>query len=268
MTWAVFLLEWAGPILLFSPWRTSTTRMIAVCSLAAMHIGIALTMEVDAFSPVAIAGLTLFIPKTFWDRLLRMKWGDETPSAGEGIVIGKGFPWHLAGQVLCGIALSYVIWVNLKTLPIAGGTATTAPHPSFLRTACGLGQKWNMFEDAPSKDGWYIAAATLEDGSQVDLLRDGSPVDWSRPARPAAMYPNHRWRKLFREMAYEDVIGYQFFRKPVAEYLARRWNERTGSEKQVERLDLIYCTEKDVEGSQIVKSTERERITQLDFTNL
>jgi hypothetical protein len=98
-----------------------------------------------------------------------------------------------------------------------------------------------MFEDIPSKDGWYVVRAKLVNGSEVDLLRNGAAVDWHRPERPAEVYPNERWHKLFREMAYDDALGYQVFRAPVAMYLLRTWNVGHTSEKQIVQLDFIYC---------------------------
>src|SRR5690606_12324122 len=49
LTWGVFVLEWVGPLLLFCPWQHAKARLAAVTGLAAMHIGIALTVEVDLF---------------------------------------------------------------------------------------------------------------------------------------------------------------------------------------------------------------------------
>lgn len=266
MNWTVYALEWVGPLLLFSPWKTATTRVIGIALLATMHIGIALTMEVDFFSPVAIAGLTLFLPRAFWERIMRKADYAPTPTISPA-VLPRRSPWFLAGQAICALLLAYVVSVNLRSVSFVFGGNADAPKPGFLRTACGLGQKWNMFDQAPSKDGWYVAVATLQDGSRVDVLRDGVAVDWRRPERPAALYPNHRWRKLFREMAYEDALGYQYFRRPVIEFLARRWNERTSPEKDIQKLELIYCMEKILDESAKVKSTERERIAELDLSD-
>jgi len=123
-----------------------------------------------------------------------------------------------------------------------------------------------MFEAIPSKDGWYIARAKLNDGSEIDLLRQGRPVDWKKPAFPGRMYPNHFWQKLFREMAYYDAQGFQLLRAPVAEFLCRDWNARHPPEKQVAEFEFIYCMENKAEpangpGRQIA----REQLVHLDL---
>lgn len=59
---------------------------------------------------------------------------------------------------------------------------------------------------------------------------------------PLDAFPNHRWQKCFREMSYADVIGYQVFRQPVAEYLFRHWNEEH-PQKRLVKLDLVFCME-------------------------
>lgn len=163
------------------------------------------------------------------------------------------------------MALLYVIVTNLRTLPLPSHAHPPPPPASFLRTACGLAQKWNMFDETPSRDGWYVSIATLRNGATVDLLRDDAPIDWTRPDNPAALYPNHRWRKLFREMAYEDVIGYQIFREPVAEYLCRQWNQRQSPEKQIEQFEFYYCMEQKSQPTTQSQDITREKLTHLDF---
>jgi len=98
-----------------------------------------------------------------------------------------------------------------------------------------------MFEAIPSMDGWYVARATLKNGSEVDLLRNGAAVTWSRPDFPAGLYRNHYWQKLFREMAYRDEQGFHLLRPTVSRYLCRDWDAHNPQYKHVEDFELIYC---------------------------
>jgi hypothetical protein len=248
MTIAVFALEWLGPLLLFAPVLTGRLRLMGITALAAMHVGIAVCLEVDFFSPVALAGLALFLPPEFWNsswvsRLRRSaSQVEQTKLAADYSPLKRRWPGYLT-DAICLLLLLYIVGINLDGLPGQSPAGSGAPRGSFLRTACGLGQKWNMFDEAPSKSGWYVAQAKLRDGSEVDLLRPSVPIDWKKPPFPARMFPNHRWRKCFREMAYEDALGYQVFRQPVSEYLCRRWNTRNDFDRQVAQFDLIYCME-------------------------
>jgi hypothetical protein len=126
-----------------------------------------------------------------------------------------------------------------------------------------------MFGEIPSKDGWYVANAKLKDGSHVDLLRAGAALDWSKPAFPAMLYPNHRWGKCFREMAYYDEMGYQVFRAPVAKYLCREWNMRHRPEKHVIEFEFVICFENAI-GHQKTSAADivRERLVYLDLSGV
>lgn len=269
LTVGVFVLEWLGPLLLFCPRFTGGVRLSIVAMLAAMHLCIEVTLTVGMFSMVSLAGLSLFLPGSLWDRLpwaRRSGIGTEARSFLDGVgKRSKGFTAHGAAQGVCLLALLYVVVVNVTSLPGHPLSWFPTAQSSFLRTACGLGQKWNMFDEIPSKDGWYVAWAKLDDGTEVDLLRGGAPVDWNRPPFPAGMYPNHRWRKCFREMAYFDQMGYQMFRAPVASFLCRRWDAGHDGEKRVREFDFVYCMESEsaADDGGSVQVTIRERLMQV-----
>lgn len=275
LTWATLALEWVGPIVVFSPWKTTAWRCFFVGGFAALHLGIIVCLEVDLFSFVAFTGLILFLPSEFW-RSCRGWFSRFSPTAREGAtpqarraVDGRRSSGVWAGWI-AGVALVYVAVVNIAGLPSRPLGSWAPDRWRFLATGLGLGQKWNMFEVVPSKPGWYVAAARLNDGSEIDLLREGAPVDWVRPTFPAGIYPNFRWRKIFREMAYEDELGYHAFREPIARYLCRDWNRRNGPDRQVVKLDLVYCMSRLANwgtgnGAQI---TIRDRLVRLEVPRL
>jgi hypothetical protein len=268
ITWGTLILEWAAPVLLFFPKGTARLRLWLICALAAMHLGIALSLEVDFFSPVSLAGLSLFLPAEFWSSRLPGRFFPRTErevrtEIGPQI---ESRTWTFAVDGLCLLFLFYVIGNNINGLPGHPLTAEPPARKGFFSTAFGLGQKWSMFDDVPTKNGWYVAEAKLRDGTQVDLLRRGSALDWNKPSFPAGMYPNFRWRKCFREMAYTDQIGYQVFRAPVAEFLCRDWNAGNAPERQVFEFDLIYCNEGDTGGAASPQVVIREQLLHLDFS--
>lgn len=250
MTWGVFLLEWAGPLLLFMPKHTARARLAIVAALAAMHLGIELCVTVGLFSFISLAGLTLFLPAEFWNHRWLARCSSPAVSTPQPLAGARGGPGATRRPVLLwlreGVSaalLAYVLWLNFEGwLSHVQGRPSSAGS-KFLNSALGLGQKWTMFEDTPSKDGWYVAKARLRDGSEVDLLQGGAPLNWNRPRFPAGMFPNHRWRKCFREMTYFDGFGYQVFREPVARYLCKVWNARHPADRQVAEFEFIYCTE-------------------------
>jgi hypothetical protein len=273
MTWATFALEWAAPLLLFFPWGTARLRLGIIAALGAMHVGIGLCLEVGLFSFVSLAGLILFLPAEFWNshllaRFARLSEG-LAPLAETGKQLAKKRPPLVyATQGLCLMLLIYVLALNLNSFP-SHPLAPLAPEQwRPLTRGLGLAQRWGMFESIPSKDGWYVARAKLNDGSDVDLLRQGAPVNWKKPEFPARLYPNHYWQKLFREMAYDDEQGFQLLRAPVAEFLCRNWNARNAPEKQVAEFEFIYCTLDKTEAKQLLPPRiVREQLVHLDMSD-
>jgi len=237
-------------------------------ALAVMHLGIGLFMEVGLFSYVSLAGLALFLPAEFWNSRFVTRF--ITPTRGPALAgvksTGKSRPWGYLPQGLCLVALLYVVALNLNSLPGRPLTPLTPEAWRPLARGAGLAQSWGMFDSVPSRDGWYVARARLNDGTDIDLLRQGAPVDWSKPRFPARLYPNYYWQKLFREMAYDDEQGYQLFRVPVAEYLCRAWNKRNPPEKQIADFELVYCTEPDAEANPAMARIQREQLAHLDLS--
>jgi hypothetical protein len=276
---ATLLLEWAAPFLLFFPWQTARLRLVAVAALAVLHVTIAICLKIDLFSAVALVGLLPFLPPQFWNarfwrhfpRVFQAKEvaGEANPHDA------PSKPFHgvfSASQAVCFVLLLHVTLVNISGLPSRPMARLGLEEWRALTTGCGLGQKWNMFEETPAKSGWYVARAKLVDGSEVDLLRDGAPVSWSKPRFPARIFPTFRWRKIFREMAFEDEFGYQVFRLPVAHYLCRAWNSRNNPEKQIAEFALVYCMQDQnaspAAGPGSMRTTVRERFVVLDGETL
>jgi hypothetical protein len=272
LTWGALALEWVAPLLMFIPRSTASLRIGCVGLLWALHVGILVLLEVDLFSWVALAGLLLFLPGRVWDGRFSRGWApartpDQAVAGSPRPSTGPRLPHRRVLDGVCLALLVFVVVQNLGGLPRSPLKGFTSAAWKPLTTGLGLGQKWNMFETVPIRSGWYVARAQLNDGSEVDLLRGGSAVDWSRPTFPAGIYPNHRWRKLFREMAFDDEMGYQVFRKPVAHFICMNWNARHPKEKQLAEFDLVYCMSKIPAsgGMAGVRSTLRERFVSIDF---
>jgi hypothetical protein len=234
-----------------------------------MHLGITLFLEVGLFSYVAIVGLTLFLPAKFWESIAR-RLRRATPPVGQAAQT-QSFsvtPSRLARlpQTLCMVFLVYVLAVNLNTLPGQPLKPLSPEKWKPFGTGLGLRQRWGMFEAIPSRDGWYVARAKLRDGSEVDLLRAGAPVEWERPEFPAGVYPNHYWQKLFREMAYDDEQGFQLLRAPVAKFLCRKWNAQNTPARHVAEFEFVYCSvEKDLSRNGPAQQLVREPLLRLRF---
>ena len=247
LTISVLIVEWLAPFLLFSPIRTASARLWVLGFLALMHVGIEITLNVGLFSLVSLSGLLLFVPSMAWRKLRANGVSDvsERPdTAGRVSRTSAPFPASYLANGICTFALAYVVYTNINGLPGRFLPWTPPPKVEFFTVSCGLGQQWDMFAEPAAKNGWCVALATLVDGTQVDLLRQGAPIAWERPRDPAALYPNHRWWKCFLGMSFSDGRGYQVFRKPVAEYLCREWNRSHPPDKRIVDCALLFCMEK------------------------
>jgi hypothetical protein len=170
----------------------------------------------------------------------------------------SGLAFGVARGMLCLLLLAYVVWWNTTTrvkdlhkslsrsaasLGFSTAEELEERGKAFSRcmSALALGQEWSMFSKPTRDDGWFVGRAILADGREVDLLRGGAAVDVDKPADVAGIFPNHRWRKFYRQLL-ED--GYKAYRQDVALYLGREWNSRHQGPRRAVRVELIYYREK------------------------
>ena len=78
-----------------------------------------------------------------------------------------------------------------------------------------------MFGDVQRQEQWADARAELANGSVVDLLRGGRPLEAERPTGGFTSLPHHRWHKLFWVLPRPEQ---RIFAPAIAAALARRWN--------------------------------------------
>jgi predicted DCC family thiol-disulfide oxidoreductase YuxK len=118
---------------------------------------------------------------------------------------------------------------------------TVFPYQAGLARGLGLGQSWNMFSPYPAtSDGWYVIPARLNDGSIVDLWRDGAAVGWEKPYLGYRLYVSQRWRKYMMNIW---LSGYSHHRKHYATYLCKQWNLSHEEPKQISNLVIYFVRE-------------------------
>lgn len=206
---------------------TGPRRAILPVLLGAMHLGMALFMELGLFPFVSIAALIPFLPPAVWDRVPDppsiQRLATRPPTPGTPPAVRRGLNTlvePVAAVLLCGMILLNGASVGYLALP--DGTPATLED-----------RAWDMFAPhPPSQDGWYVLPARLESNRRVDALR-GGPPRWDRP--PDVDYPNSRWRKLLSQIRQGRQTVLQ---RPLATYLCHRWN-RSHDDGMV-RLRIVY----------------------------
>lgn len=70
LTAATLVLEMAGALLLFCPFRTKTVRFFVILAFFFLQVGLALTMRLGLFPVISMAAFLPFVSSSFWDRFL------------------------------------------------------------------------------------------------------------------------------------------------------------------------------------------------------
>ncbi len=107
----------------------------------------------------------------------------------------------------------------------------------------GLEQGWGLFAPRPGKlVGWHLVIGTRLDGTEVDLLNDGDPVDRvNKPELLAATYRNGRWRKMMMNLT--AVSAYPYLPHGFARYFFQKWNASHEGTQQLRSVDIIWMRE-------------------------
>jgi hypothetical protein len=103
-----------------------------------------------------------------------------------------------------------------------------------------LNQKWSMFAPSPAKgDGWYVIPGRLQNGRVIDVLKNGKPVHWAKPALISATFKNDHWRKLMEVMRKQTSLFPHY-----AAYICRDWNRRNGGTEKLLELEIVFLLER------------------------
>ncbi len=235
LTFGTLALELLGPVLLFFPWQRQRFRLLAVAVFLGFHlVGLNLCMELGPFPYVCAAAWLAILPSLFWDRI-----GDhrQVTEARRGSVLRSPFALNL----LCAFFLAYVFMWNLRSVDFERVSRIFPRSWNHLGFVFGLDQYWTMFAPSPpTDDGWYVAAATLQDGETVDVLRGGGPVSWDKPELVSSLYKNERWRKFMMNLCRE---GQGDNRVNLVNWLWSDWNRTHPPGQQLMRIELVYVLE-------------------------
>ncbi len=141
------------------------------------------------------------------------------------------------GNVLAALALVFVFFWNLGSVK---HKYAVPPRWQPWGLVLGLDQYWNMFSPPLLDDGWYIIPGKLRDGTEVDLFKNGAPVDWSKPEYVYRTYKNTRWRKYMMNIWMDSNKGHRLH---YGRYLCRDWNSRHPQDKLLDEFEIVFMRE-------------------------
>ena len=275
----VFTVAWvallfASPLLLL---LTGVPRAAIASLFVGMHLGMAVTMRIDLFPIVVVVGFVPFFQTPVWDAAERAvarldgrgslaRWrsrlaaGARTVASldasvsrsiapdrvgrlrGNGRSVSPGRGRALVTTVLPCV---FLVLILISSAGSVGYAETPDPAEDVLE-AVEMDQHWQMFAPDPLyTTRWFAAPATLENGSERDVLRD-SEIDFERPPRVETTYPTSRWRKYLSNVYSTDNEKHRSY---LANYLCEDWNrthetdvETVTTYQMYERIDPINGT--------------------------
>ena len=226
LTWTVLFVELAAPLVLIAC-PAPAVRTMLVATFLVFHAAIWMTMSVGLFAPIGMVAWLPLMPAGVWQSF--------------GIVprtTGVAGLCRMA-TCACGCAVALAATSFLHYWGMFGGASLPRPVAAAI-AACCLEQQWSMFGAVPSQEQWVYGRATLADGSIVDLLRSGQPLERERPVGGFGSLGSNRWHKFFWVL---PQPGVRVFGEPTAAALARDWNARHEPSKQVASLELRFAAQ-------------------------
>ncbi|SEV96515.1 HTTM domain-containing protein [Natrinema salifodinae] len=259
LTYAWLVLVALSPLLLL---LTGLRRAAIASAFAGMHLGMLVTMRIDLFPLIVVAGLLPFYPPAVWDRAtaLASRLGLAAPLERSVVWLASVLPagpdpgrlvdavpaprrvrsTGLArGRALFGTVLPwlFLVLVVLSNAQAVGVTEVPDPGKEVLESTK-TDQHWRMFAPDPLQtDGWYVVPGELENGSEIDAL-SRSEVDRDPPPSHEAVYETARWRKYLSNVWSADNTNHRSY---LGNYLCERWNRE--HDAQLENLTIYYMAQ-------------------------
>jgi len=225
LQWLVVGGELGLPVLLVALPRPRV-RGLLVAAGWGFHLAIWFGMTVGLFAAIGIVAWLPLIPGAAWQAAAGIGGQPEQHRP----VVGLG----QAGSWACGLALALAIVAFVHHATPLGRHTLPAVLRWPLNLTC-LFQDWAMFGGVPAQEQWVYGRAVLADGSEVDLLRGGRPLERERPTGGFTSLPHHRWHKFLWILPREPV---RVFAPAAAEALVRHWNQTHPPARQVRSFEI------------------------------
>lgn len=175
LTYVTLLAEYLFPVLIFSPYRNSIFRLIAILFLLGFHASIFLVADVGNFSLTGIAAAVLLIPSKYWN-LSALKF------TGNSVI--KIWPIWMNKLFTLLVCLSIYLIVSNNFLFISRYTVVSLYNISKpmtqllekinIKTPLNetvFFEEWKMFAPNPIKElGWLSIEYIDEDGLYYDAF--------------------------------------------------------------------------------------------------
>lgn len=207
LTHFTLFLELFGPLLLFIPIYFFGFRMLAIFLFVGLQVSIGLLMDVGIFPLISIAGILVFLPSGFWNRItpfvekyfsqIKLPFFRFLKNNSSGKNTSIQFTKR-GRNAINGFVIASIIYVSLWNI---GEVSRIFDWPEHLKKPgyyLKVNQTWSMFA-APSNKSEYLALEVIYNDGTVEDLMKSIRVDKSSPDSEFhhQYYSNYRWRIFF-----------------------------------------------------------------------
>lgn len=217
----VIALEFVGPLLLLSPFRTTLLRSIGLLSFAALQLGFGTALVVGLFPLVSTAALLPLVPGELWDRVRLPQPHPRLTRFAQALSARR--PMLRLSPAAAALCLSLFGYGMLDNLGSVGAPVRVPDQLQWVGSMFRVYQEWSMFAPGPPlRTRWVLVEGELADGRRIDLFT-GDASSFERPEQLSEKLRTARWRKYFGNVAREDT---QEQLPWTLAWLCRTWNER------------------------------------------
>jgi hypothetical protein len=246
------------PFLLFIPFKNYRFRLIFVLCIAGLHLSICMTLFVGLFYLIGLTTLIGLLPSgalNWVDKKIKCKQQAETKPQTISFIqkINSNYYFKVVKNSFLFFCIALCMLWNISTVSGSGLTVSN----EFFAFGYGLrfNQNWGMFAPIVFKDdGWYIMQGTTKDSVQIDINRNGTKVDYSKPVSVLTYIKDDRWRKFYENYLFTSN---EFIRPYFCAYLLKDWNT-AHSDNTISYLKIIYMKEISVLPNQKQPLTKEE----------
>jgi hypothetical protein len=250
LTHFTLVLELFGPLLFLIPIFFMFFRLAGIFLFIGLQVSIGLTMDVGLFPLVSIAGVLVFLPRQFWEKLTdRMSF--EAPGTVKNMGIWleswlpeKVFSFHLFkpyqkerykiySESFLVLVIAYVTLWNVYELSHKDLPDPVKKPGYYLK----LDQRWSMFASPVLSAQYLTADALFSDGTEKDIMSDLRVHHNSSDQFHHVGYTNYRWRIFFsNKLGRADHIH---IRPYFLRYLSRNFCTEADNENPLKRVQLV-----------------------------
>ena len=237
LTFTSLGMEFAIPLLLWSPWKRTTLRHVACGLIVVLHSGVALTLHLGIMPLINLVAAVGLWPGALFDRVDE-KVGQAVapePKESESEPFGSTLPKPV--RILLALNCVYILHLNYAVY-----NSVIVPTPiKYFGYLLRQQQNWDLFAPHPGiDDGWFVLEGHRLDGKKIDFLQGGREATYQKPESVAGSFPNQRWRMwLLNLQRRRDPLVNQAF----AQYLAEDWNRSHRGQERVSRVSIVFVSE-------------------------